>query len=293
MKIKIQRINFIFFTTAFLLILGCGKTSIDEIPSYIQVDTISINVNSVQGTASQKITDVWVNAGNDLIGAFELPAQFPLLKSGSTQLSLFAGVKLNGINETRAPYPFYDRIIKTINLEREKVTDLGHLKFAYAEKTKFEWQENFEQDNLSIEPTSRSEIKFSRTLLPELKAAFPGEINEYAAKVVISNDTLVFEAASHNFFKLPTDGSAVFLEMNYKSNNPLSFGVIVNGAVTSNRPVLILNPSSKWNKIYINLTPTLSNYSSANSFKIYFSSVKSTEVPKAEIYFDNIKLLHF
>lgn len=293
MKFNPIHIIYFSFLPTLLLAFGCSKTSIDEIPSYIAVDTISISVNSFQGTASQKITDIWVDAGNDLIGAFELPAQFPVLKNGSTQLSLFAGIKLNGINETRAPYPFYDRITKTVNLEREKITDLGHLKFSYSDKTKFELQENFEQNNLTIEPTSRSGISFSRVFLPELKTAFPGEINEYAAKVVIPNDTLVFEAASHNFFKLPTDGTAVFLEMNYKSNNPLSFGLIVNGTVTSNRSVFILNPSDKWNKIYINLTPTLSNYSSANSFKIYFSSVKNPDVTKAEIFFDNIKLLHF
>ncbi len=273
---------------------ACTKTSIDDIPSYIKVDSISINVTAIQGTASHKISDTWVYADNELIGAFEMPAKFPILKSGTSELYIFAGIKLNGINETRVPYPFYDRISRTVTLEREKITDLGHMKFAYAAATKFAWQEAFEYTNLSLDSTARSEVNFKRTLLTdELKAAFPYESNKYAAKVVIPADTLVFECSSHDSFKLPTDGTSVFLELNYKSNNPFTVGLFVNGSVTSQRPVLVVNPSSSWNKIYINFTPTLSVNQDATSFKVYFNATKSTDEANAEIIFDNIKLLHF
>jgi len=276
-----------------LLIGGCKKTSIDEIPSYIKIDSISLNAGSLQGTASQKITDTWVYTDNELIGAFELPAKFPVLKSGSSQLSVFAGIKLNGINETRVPYPFYQQLNKTVTLEREKITDLGHLKFGYVEGTKFAWQEDFEQYNLSIDSTSRSEINLVRAFLPELASAFPFETNNYAAKIVIPDDTLVFECASHDSFKLPTDGSSVFMELNYKSNNPFTVGLMINGSFTSLRQVLVINPSSTWNKIYINFTPTLSANSGSSSFRVFFTARKSTQEEKAEIFFDNIKVLHF
>ena len=283
----------IFFLSGMSLLLGCSKTSVEDIPSYLAIDTISIKVNAIQGTASHKIVDSWVYANNELIGGFELPSRFPILKSGSTNLTIFAGVKLNGMNETRSPYPFYQQITKTVNLVRDSILDLGHLKYSYTEGTKFAWQENFEQYNLSIDTTARSEITLVRAKLPELATAFPFEDNEYAAKVVIPNDSLVFECVTHNSFKLPTDGSSVFLEMNYKTNNPFTMGLLINGSVASQRPVLVINPSSIWNKIYINLTPSTAANSGASSFKVYFTARKSNKEPNAEILFDNLKLLHF
>ncbi len=284
----------LFIIVTLSLLAGCSKTTIDEIPSYIAIDTTSINVASLQGTASQKISDTWVYADNELIGAFEVPTQFPVLKNGSSELSIFAGIRLNGINETRAPYPFYEKISRTVNLEREKITDLGHLKFLYVVGTKFAWQEDFEQANLSIDSTARSEVNLVRTrMTSELAAAFPFETNEWAAKIVIPDDSLVFECASHDSYKLPTTGTSVFLEMNYKSNNSFTVGLIVNGSVTSQKSVLVINPSETWNKIYINLTPSVSASSGATSFKVFLSAMKNTNVPKAEIYFDNFKLLHF
>jgi len=283
-----------FLLLLVLLASGCTKTSIDEIPSYLAIDTISINVTPLQGTASQKVFDAWVYADNILIGGFELPKKFPLLKEGSTELSIFAGIKLNGINETRVPYPFYQKISKTVVLEREKSISLGHLKFSYATGTKFAWQEDFENSNISIDTTARSEVNLSRVLMQnELQAAFPYETNLYAARVIITDDSLVFECVSHDSFKLPVDGSSVFMEMNYKSNNKFTVGLIANGFVSSQNAVLVINPSPTWNKIYINFTPTLSNNNTATSFRVFFTAMKNTEDPDAEIYFDNIKLLHF
>jgi hypothetical protein len=293
MMINTRHITELFALTIVLLLVSCTKTSIDEIPSYIAIDTISISTTSSQGTASQKIFDAWVYADNDLIGAFELPAKFPVLKSGTSKLTIYAGIKLNGINETRAPYPFYQQVVKTVTLEREAVTDLGHMNFTYTTGTKFAWQENFEQSNISIDSTVRSEVNLKRIRLDELSTVFPYEDNKYAGKVVIPNDSLVFECASHDSYKLPTTGTSVFLELNYKSNNPFTVGLFLNGAVTSQRSVLVVNPSSSWNKIYINLTPTVSAYPEVNSFKVFFTATKSTDDPQAEIFFDNIKLLHF
>jgi hypothetical protein len=70
-------------------------------------------------------------------------------------------------------------------------------------------------------------------------------------------------------------------------------GLLINGSVASQRPVLVINPSSIWNKIYINLTPSTAANSGASSFKVYFTARKSNKEPNAEILFDNLKLLHF
>ena len=275
------------------LFVACTKDSVENIPSYISVNSAAVNPTSTQGTASHKIVDAWVYAGNDLVGGFELPAKFPVLKSGTTEVSVLAGIKMNGINETRVPYPFYEIIKKTITLEREKISNLGDLRFSYKQTTKFAWQENFEIANSSIEITARSEVSLQRVKLPELATAFPNESNEYAAKVVITNDTSVFECQTQGAFILPTDGNSAFLELNYKSNNRFVVGLVANGSVATQNQILVINPSATWNKIYINLTPTLSANNTAGSFRVFIIATKDTDIPTAEIYFDNFKLVHF
>lgn len=284
----------LFASVASLMWLaGCTKSLTDEVPSYIAVDSISLSVSPIQGTASHKIVDTWVYAGSDLVGGFELPAKFPVLKDGNTELTLLAGIKMNGINETRVPYPFYETIKKTVNLQTEKVTDLGHIRFSYKASTQFAWQESFEQYSFSLDSTSRSEVNLYRVAVPELSKVFPYEINQYAGRVLINDKTSVFECQSHNWLKLPTDGRAAFLELNYKSNNTFTVGLVIKDAVSTQHSILVVNPSQSWNKIYINLTPALTSNTSASNFKVYFAAMKDDDVDKAEIYFDNIKLVHF
>jgi hypothetical protein len=290
-------LSFIILVTASLVISSCQKVSDLDIPSYISIDSISLNVTTDQGTASNKIVDAWVYAGNDLEGAFELPASFPVLKAGATTLSIQPGIKLNGISETRVPYPFYDTISVKVTLNRENEVVLGHISTRYKPTTVFGWIEDFEDPNLSLDTTARSSIKLLRVGEPSLVSAFPGEGNSYAAKISLPDDTAFFECISHDSFvfskTLPEEKSYVFLELNYKSNSPLTVGMFIYGTQLTQQPVIVVNPSSSWNKIYINLTPTVSFNTDATKFRIYLSARKQEGETAGEIFLDNIKLLHF
>jgi hypothetical protein len=57
--------------------------------------------------------------------------------------------------------------------------------------------------------------------------------------------------------------------------------------------LLIVNPSDDWNKIYINLSAAVSRNYTAQDFNIFFEAILEEDVENAEIYFDNIKLVHF
>lgn len=291
------RFTLISAILACLILVSCQKQSELDIPSYIAIDTISLDVTADQGTASNKIIDAWVYTGNDLEGAFELPASFPVLKSGNTVLHIQPGIKLNGISETRAPYPFYDTISIVTSLSRETVSDLGHLKAKYKSGTVFEWMEDFEDPYLTLDTTARSSYKINRVGDPALASAFPGEGNSYAGKVVVDSETKLFECTSHNSFTfsntLPEEKSYVFLELNYKTNVAFTVGLFIYGTQTVQQDVLVINPTNTWNKIYINLTPTISTNTDASKFKVYFKATKQEGAENSEIYLDNIKLLHF
>jgi hypothetical protein len=70
-------------------------------------------------------------------------------------------------------------------------------------------------------------------------------------------------------------------------------GMFIYGTQTVQQDVLVINPTKTWNKIYINLTPTISNNTDASKFKVYFKATKEEGAENSEIYLDNIKLLHF
>jgi hypothetical protein len=56
-------------------------------------------------------------------------------------------------------------------------------------------------------------------------------------------------------------------------------------------PLVVVNKSDTWNKIYINLGPNISAYTNASNFKVYLESSLSDE-SEAAYYFDNIKLIY-
>lgn len=285
----------LFCTCLAIIAIGisaCYKTDEMPIPAYIHIDTSSVISSGTEGTASHKIVDAWVYKKDNIIGAFEMPATFPILETGTVELTFYAGIKLNGIAETRVPYPFFDPIKRSVRLAADSVTKISNLKYSYSSHTVFEWTEDFEQYNLSLDTAKPSTLAIQRVSLPELMTAFPGEGNEYAAKVELSSDTGVFYCRTHNEYSLPTNGTETFLEMNFKTNNELQVGILPVGLYASGHTIIVLNPSATWNKIYINLTPSLSTFTEYSSFKIFFYAKKSASAEKAVIYFDNLKLIH-
>jgi hypothetical protein len=278
-------------------LVSCQKASELDIPSYISIDSISLTVTGEQGSASNKIVDAWVYTDNDLEGAFELPALFPVLKSGASVLTILPGVKLNGMAETRAAYPFFNPIIIPATLTHEKETKLKNISTTYNPKTVFALIEDFEDPNIAIDTTSRSGVKLTRIGDPSLSSLYPGEGNSFAGKISIQDDSTLFECVSHDAFVFPKYSSdmqsSVFLELNYKNNCAFTVGLIIYGAQTVQRSVVIVNPSTTWNKIYVNFTPTVLANTDASKFRIFISAQKAEDGPDAEILIDNIKLLHF
>src|ERR1051325_6642847 len=77
----------------------------ETVPSYLKVDSIALHADpNTEGSSTSKFTDVWVTVDGLVQGAYEMPAKFPLLFSGKHRIQLRAGVLLNGISGTRAPY---------------------------------------------------------------------------------------------------------------------------------------------------------------------------------------------
>ena len=281
----------ILFLPFFLLVqTSCEKFSGDQtIPAYLSIDSLYLQTDyTTQGSASQNITDAWVYIDDNLVGTFQLPARFPVLKEGTHSLSIIPGIKRNGIASTRVTYPFYSTIIKSVNLVPDSTVSEHVLKTTYFSSTVFLWMEAFEDVSVSLDTTNRSTVNIGETPIGSA-LTFQGT---HSGMILMDSARNFFEAETHNYYSIPK--APVYLEMNFNTNSTFQAGVIVytTDYIVYQTPVLNLPPTnSKWKKIYIDLSTTLNSYPNATKFKVYFGGFKESQVANAIILMDNLKLV--
>ena len=266
----------------------------ENTPGYIEVSDFVFNPTptSVElgSSNSTRIKDVWVYVDNKFLGAYELPARFPVLKTGMQKILLTPGIELNGIASTRSPYPFYKGFV-TESVIPENGTLSINPTTQYFDAAQCAYCESFDGSGFSLAPTDQSD-----TIMYQLA---PSDTNvfEGASSGVVYLDTTntQFEFSSTTFYDLPGSGAAVFLEMDYKCSQEMQVGLYIDlpSSGLEQVPIYNLNPTQTWNKIYIQLGYVVSTYSYSNKFKVYFKGVKDIGNQKASFYFDNIKVVHF
>jgi hypothetical protein len=281
----------VLFLSFFLLVqTSCEKFSGDQtIPAYISIDSIFLKITDInlEGTASHNITDAWVYVDDNLVGTFQLPARFPVLKKGSHTISVYPGIKRNGIASTRITYPFYNSITRQVNLVPDSLFSSGILSTTYMSTTKFAWKEAFEDVSVSLDTTKQSMVNLNKTPVGS-PLAFEGTSG------IIQLDPVknFFEVVTHNYYSIPA--SSVFLEMNFNTNTSFQVGVIIytTDYIIYQSPVLNLAPTNdRWKKIYIDLTTTLNTYINSTKYRVYFGGYKDSTVTNATVLVDNFKVV--
>lgn len=265
-----------YIIISFIFFFSCSKE--EKIPAYIKINSIELNENHT----TEKITDAWVYIENELQGVYELPAKFPVLETGNKEIRIRAGIKNNGIATSRIYYPFYaSYIIENFNLIAEKEHTLSPV-VNYVEEISF-FLEDFEGVGLEIDTTNNSNINF-------IIINSNGNSYGYAELHDSINN---FEIATEELTNLPKNGAPVFLELDYKSNTEFLTGIYINEATIVIKENLVwVREKDEWNKIYINLTPIISSYTNATSFKLFIKMERNFSILENKIYFDNIKLVY-
>lgn len=280
---------FCFLSVLFITANSCEKFSGDQsIPAYVAIDSIYLSTDYYsQGTTSQRITDAWVYVDDDLLGAFELPARLPVLKSGNHNLKVWPGIKKNGIAATRVSYEFYNPVNMNINLTPDSTTNTGVLKTTYQSKTVFVWKEDFEGISLTLDTTSRSTAYIQLTSPGSLQT-FEGN---HSGLIVLDTINDYIECQTHTEYTIPN--SAVYLELNFNTTNTVVFGVFTYGnTILYQTPIINLNPTNgEWKKIYIDLSNTLHAYQDMNTFRVYFNAFKDNGLDQSTILVDNFKVV--
>ena len=297
---KIQNLFFailiVLFSTVFITSCHPFKGN-QEIPAYLHVDTFLFTTNyNLEGAASHKITDVAVYIDGNYQGYYELPATVPILERGKHNLTLYPGIKLNGNSSTRSINPFYVPYVIEDYVFEEKVIDTVTPSTYYypmdESNIHFEWMEDFERQ-ISLETVAYSDTTITRTDrdVPEIWTDSYG--NSHYSGYVWIKDTLNFYITTPKMYNLPNQGNSIFLELDYKCTEMFTVGLLAKIASEEMIELVHVNPSEKWNKIYINLGPNITDASSDNPeyFRVYITGSTSKDT-EAEYYFDNIKVVY-
>ncbi|HQQ93852.1 MAG TPA: hypothetical protein PLQ93_04820 [Bacteroidia bacterium] len=263
---------------------ACKKT---ETPGafFIKAYPVTVNPAANQGSANHKITDLWLYVNGNFQGVYPSGHLMPIpVNNQSARIEVFAGIRNNGISETRIPWLFYQKLrFDTVVENGQNIVKA--LAFTYNTTTTFAWLEDFDGTNgISLVKSSISDTGF---VLAPADQSLEGK----SALLGMGPLDVVAQVESTKTYTLPSGNSNVYLELNYKCDHAFEVGLI--SSSTELKPALNLNPQASWNKIYIQLAgvvnsqPVSANY----SYKVYFRMLNS-DGSSPRLYLDNIKLVY-
>ncbi len=283
-----------------LLFSGCKPfDNAEPVPAYVYIKSIDLKVkpDGSQGSNSNDIKDAWVFANGKFIGVFELPCMVPVLEKDSTLITVFAGIKVNGQRNNRKFYPFYDIYKKMVFLQPTVIDTLKPV-ITYKDAVNFPWIEDFEDLAVSLEKTGITSTidSLNITSLPSEVFEFGKAGNRFSGKVDFRSKIGTFENSSIGIYDLPRATSDIYLEVSYKSDVPISFGIYPTSGSTLDFGIPVYysfaNPT-EWKKAYVRLSDDVNTTANiGKKFRIFINAVNKEAKPSV-ILIDNIKLLHF
>lgn len=279
---------------------SCKKEKVEaKIPSYISIDSFTFTTDyATQGSNSHNITDVWLYIDDQFIGAYEIPAKVPVLMEGSHNITVRPGIKNNGISSTRTFYRFYSYYYDTVELIPDSVITIKP-SFTYNPEAIIPWMEDFENSGVSFQNTGKGERSIAKTTNPNYK--FEGGAS---GEIIIDDQISLFEIKSPDITSIPLNATPVYLEMDFRSiinynqtidesaKHSITIGVFVNDESVQ-KSVLTLAEHNEWRKIYIDLSNAINIETTATSFNITLGIQNQSYITSANIYIDNVKLIHF
>lgn len=280
-----------FLLFSFFLFLfsqfSCKKYAPAPEAFFLKPGVITVNTNSIQGSGSHKITDLWVYVNGKFQGAYPVENKIPIVTNNSkVKITVLAGIKNNGIAGTRISWPLYSNI-QFDTLVESGTTATRPFTFSYFPAATFTWTENFESSTVggyTIEKSLASSVK------PVIRSDEGGIEGKYMELKLLGDSVVAQAQSSGSGFTLPKASSNVYLEFNYKCNHEFNLGLIAEN--TQLKPVIFLKEQPQWNKIYVQLSALINTEPVSDKYKIYFQMIRANTDPTAYLHIDNIKLVY-
>ena len=267
------------------------------IPGYIYVDSFSFvtKADGSEGANSSRFYDAWLYANSLSLGNIGFPALIPVQKSGPVTIRVEPGIFKSGQEDQRLAYPFIEGYDQVVNLRPGKIDTIRPV-FRYFQNVKFLMIEDFDHPSFKFTYNKyfrdTTGVWDSILFVPDADTTFA---KKNAGKLRIKNESTVFQMYTTDTFILTGQNGPVFWEMDYNSNMVIQFGYYYqepHQSLSSNRPVINLNPTNGWNKVYISLSEELAGRA-ANTGFIFYIGIQKQAGESATMMLDNIKLLSF
>jgi len=285
----------ILFFSLFLFFSSCVKRISD--PSWVEISEWELlansNLGSLEGALSHNFSDAWVYADGQLVGVFELPVKFPMLKEGTTVFTILPTILNNGIAATKKAYPFVQPYEVTVTLIKNKTIIINPVT-KHNDNVKF-WIEDFEESTIKFEPD------LGTSLASLVQANDPSilKYGNYYGHIALNSIDSIYAGYSLETqgLVLPNKGAEVYLEIDYHSTNTLITGLIEHSPTTVQyHPNIQINGQDEsyvvWKKIYIDLKEIVSGTSSSEYYKVSFIAQLNAGGVTRDIIIDNIKVLY-
>lgn len=281
--------NLIFTALAISILAGCEKEKA-TLPSYLSIPRINLTTTPGQGSDSHKINYAFVYVNDQFVGGYELPATFPILTTGPATVLIEPGVQANGVSETPDVYPFYKRIEQQVDFNQGQTVSIVPTT-SYKDNTQFAINESFNSaDHIftaDLDNNANTKIEITN------EDAFEGNSAEI---ILTSDDNAIIVATDFSknpLTELPQNGTPVWLEINYKTDLPIIFGVVTIDQFGSPEefPEFGINTKTEWNKIYFDVSRFVQDTRSVG-YQIFCLSQHSGDGEKT-ILLDNIRLVYF
>ena len=284
---KISYLTYLLIIFSLFSIKACDLLDKEEpIPAFIAINELKLVTDPDEGTDIQQFDDAWVYLDGKLIGIMEVPGELPALDSGEHDISIFAGVRLNGISSSPDIYYVCDRQDFTVDLVPGEVVQLSPV-FRYSKNTRFLLIEDFES-NLQL--TDDLDGDAATSVVRVQSGAFEGN---FSGKISLDTSNSYIEVGTTNKFDdIPSNVAEVYLEIQYRNDIEFSIGLqsINEGFPPASLYLVGLRPTESWKKVYVRLTD-LVRESGSEAYKLIFQANNTTDSEDVEIYLDNIKLL--
>ena len=270
----------------------------EEIPSFIKIDSINLQINSSnEGSSSNAITDAWVYVDGNLEGTYELPAdKIPIHFTGKHDISIYAGIKKNGVSGDRKKYPFFTSFEQNIELIADSIVEVFPT-VEYNDNLYF-WIEDFEDPQTRFDKFTSSDTNIYIVSTPSAEL-FEGDAGAITMKA--NNYYCEIRTNDLNLDNIPTNVNVpAYLELNYKCNHSFTLGILhKNNSLPAyqKQALITLFPTTNnsgvdiWNKSYLYLPDATSITSNATQLDIYISVLNNQAKDDIEIRLDNIKVI--
>jgi hypothetical protein len=267
-----------------LLSISCVKEN--AVPAYLRIEPFTMTTTAEQGTNLQKITDGYIFVGSENRGAYELPAKIPTLNLGEQKITVFPGIRNNGVKSNPIIYPFARRFEQTLTLAAAKI-DTIRPKTSYSSDALFRMVENFDGAHNPFSSHRDNNVTFVFTNQA-------GGVEGNAAKITLDQTRKLMLKATNARFQFPKDAQNIYMEFHYKTDVALSVGFTSYDAIGSTTGTdffpVVLYPKKDWNKTYINITNEV-KAAKGVEFQMTVGAALPDSLTSAAIWLDNFKLL--